>query len=37
MSRRYCHKDWFKKEKSKLKEDNGWDEDNVDGDDPWDL
>ena len=37
ISRRYCREDGFEEEKSKLKESEGWDEDNADGDDPWDL
>lgn len=34
---RYCREDWFEEEKTKLKEGDGWGEDNADGDDPWDL
>ncbi|KAK6591896.1 hypothetical protein H4I95_12023 [Botrytis cinerea] len=37
ISRRYCREDRFEEEKSKLEESEGWDEDNADGDDPWDL
>jgi RecQ family ATP-dependent DNA helicase len=37
MSRRYCREDRFEEEKSTLDESDGWDEDNADGDDPWDL
>ena len=37
ISRRYCREDRFEEEKSKLDESDGWDEDNADGDDPWDL
>ncbi|KAK6591982.1 hypothetical protein H4I95_11932 [Botrytis cinerea] len=37
ISRRYCREDGFEEEKSKLEESEGWDEDNADGDDPWDL
>lgn len=37
ISRRYCREDRFKEEKGKLDESEGWDEDNADGDDPWDL
>ncbi len=37
MSRRYCREDRFEEEKTKLEEGDGWDEDNTDGDDPWDL
>ena len=37
ISRRYCREDRFEEEKSKLDESEGWDEDNADGDDPWDL
>jgi hypothetical protein len=36
ISRKYCREDWFEEEKMKL-EDGEWDEDNVDGDDIWDL
>jgi len=35
--RRYCREDRFEEEKTKLEEGDGWDEDNVDGDEPWDL
>jgi hypothetical protein len=37
MSRRYYREDRFEEEKSTLDESEGWDEDNTDGDDPWDL
>jgi len=37
ISRRYCREDRFEEEKSKLEESEGWDEDNGDGDNPWDL
>jgi RecQ family ATP-dependent DNA helicase len=37
MSRRYCRDDRFEEEKNKLDDGEEWDEDNVDGDDPWDL
>jgi hypothetical protein len=37
MSRRYCREDRFEEEKGQLDEGEGWDEDNIDGDDPWDL
>ena len=37
ISRRYCREDRFEEEKSKLEEGEDWDEDNADGDDPWDL
>jgi hypothetical protein len=37
ISRRYCREDRFKEEKSKLEESKGWDKDNADRDDPWDL
>ena len=37
ISRRYCREDRFEEEKSKLEESKGWDEDNTDRDDPWDL
>jgi len=37
ISRRYCREDRFEEEKSKLDEGEGWDEDDADGDDPWDL
>lgn len=37
ISRRYCREDRFEEEKTKLDEGDGWDEDNADGDDPWDL
>ena len=36
-SRRYCREDRFEEEKNKLEDHEDWDEDNVDGDDPWDL
>lgn len=36
ISRKYCREDRFEEEKVKL-EDGEWDEDNVDGDDIWDL
>jgi hypothetical protein len=34
---RYCREDRFEEEKTKLEEGDGWNEDNADGDDPWDL
>jgi hypothetical protein len=37
MSCRYCREDRFEEEKSKLEEDEGWDKDNANRDDPWDL
>ena len=37
ISRRFCHDNAFQEEKSRLEEDQDWDEDNVEGDDPWDL
>ena len=37
ISRRYCRDDRFEEEKNKLDDGEEWDEDNVDGDDPWDL
>jgi len=37
MSRRYCQEHRFEAEKDQLEENGSWDEDNVDGDDPWDL
>jgi hypothetical protein len=36
-SRRYCREDRFEEEKNKLDDSEEWDEDNVEGDDPWDL
>jgi hypothetical protein len=33
----YCQEDRFEEEKTKLEEVDGWDKDNADGDDPWDL
>ncbi|KAK6610433.1 hypothetical protein H4I95_03492 [Botrytis cinerea] len=37
FERSRCYMDGFEEEKSKLEESEGWDEDNADGDDPWDL
>jgi hypothetical protein len=37
ISRQYCREDWFEEEKSRLDESEGWDKDNTDRDDPWDL
>jgi superfamily II DNA/RNA helicase len=37
ISRRFCHEDRFHEQKRKLDEDEEWDEDNVEGDDLWDL
>jgi RecQ family ATP-dependent DNA helicase len=38
ISRRYCREDRFEEETTtNLKEGEAWDEDNADGDDPWDL
>ena len=37
ISRRYYREDRFEEEKSKLEESKDWDENNADGDNPWDL
>lgn len=37
ISRWYCREDRFEEENTKLEEVDGWDEDNTEGDDPWDL
>jgi hypothetical protein len=37
ISRQYYREDRFEEEKSKLDESEGWDKDNSDGDDLWDL
>jgi hypothetical protein len=37
ISRRFCRKDQFEDDQGKLEGEDGWDEDNTAGDDPWDL
>jgi RecQ family ATP-dependent DNA helicase len=37
ISRRFCREDRFEDDQGKLDADDGWDEDNTAGDDPWDL
>ena len=37
ISRRYCREERFEEEGGGLKDGEEWDEDNTDGDDPWDL
>jgi len=37
ISRRFCRQDQFEDDQGKLEGEDGWDEDNTAGDDPWDL
>jgi RecQ family ATP-dependent DNA helicase len=37
ISRRFCRTDPFEDDQGKLEGEDGWDEDNTAGDDPWDL
>jgi hypothetical protein len=37
ISRRFCRGDRFEDDQGRLNEEEGWDEDNAAGDDPWDL
>lgn len=37
ISRRFCRKDQFEDDQGKFEGEDGWDENNTAGDDPWDL